>query len=211
MKTLILASVIFTAGLFQTRSSTIETGSVSSLGTDFFLNTAATMGGDANATTANFIRDFGSFDAGPFSLVSITGLAWASKGTGTTAGYARATFTFLGADNAVGGGDDVLIGTVADTLNFSGAGVYIWSFDTALANTITPNDFGINDFQITIEGFTDATETTAAPIYYKTTAGSSLASVKLSVAGEALAVPEPSTFALGGLAGAGLLFLRRRQ
>lgn len=102
------------------------------LGPDFFFDDAATGGSDN--TTSNFNRTVtGYWTTG--AMVNLTGLAWASSGSGTAATEATVTFTDLGADEAVGTADDVVLGSYSDDLVFSGAGEYLWIFDNNLSFT----------------------------------------------------------------------------
>ena len=107
------------------------------LGPDFLLDDAATGGGDTNLVTAEFDRDLTGLWIGTAGCdASISGIGWASPAGGTTATLATVTITYLGADGAEGGGDDVGFGSVTDTLNFTGVGEYFWQFDTPLTNRI---------------------------------------------------------------------------
>jgi arylsulfatase A-like enzyme len=155
-------------------ATTITAGSA--LGTSFLVNEAATGGNDNNAT--DFIRDYAGgtalYSAG--QAVSLVGLAWASSASGTTATSATVTFTDYGPDNTFGTGDDVVVGTVTDTLNFGDAGVYVWVFDS-------PVNFSAQGDGLRIRITSDGN------IRRKTTSGGSQGAVKLSIAG----TPVPST------------------
>ena len=205
-----LALAIAVAATMQTHASIIGTNDVTlTLGPNFFFDNASIGGGDTTAgSTVSFVRDFGILAGSP-STVSITGLGWASGGAGVTASFAKATISFLGADTVAGGGDDVLFGSVTDNLTYTGAGEYAWSFNSPLMALITPNPT-VNNFSIILRGFTDNTETTPANLRFKTTSGTALTAAKLSVAGTAIGVPEPSTLALVGLGIAGILGFRRK-
>ncbi len=205
-----LALALVAAATMQTQASTIATNDVTlTLGPNFFFDSASIGGGDITAaSTLSFVRDFGILSGSP-STVSITGLGFAASGSGVTALYTTATISFLGANNAVGGGDDVLFGTVGDSLAYTGAGEYAWSFTSPLLQSINPN-VTLNNFQIVFKGYTDNTLVTPANLRFKTTTGTALSAVKLSVAGTSVVVPEPSTLALVGLGIAGLLGFRRK-
>ena len=117
---------------------TIEKGDVTAeLGPGFFLDDAATGGGDTTTGNINLTRSFGGLQVGAQGgEVTITGVGWASSANGTTATEATATITYLGADGVWGGGDDVVVGSTTDQLTFSGAGEYVWLFDAPIQATI---------------------------------------------------------------------------
>jgi len=215
MRRIYLIVALSAVAVGQIQADTITTNDVTlTLGPNFFFDTAATGGGDTTlATSVSFTRDFGAFTTGP-STISITGLGWAVGGNlgvaNPTTFFADVTFTYLGADNALGGGDDVLIGTTSDNYLYQGAGEYAWLFSTPLSANITPNPT-VNDFLITMNGYTDNTLATGSNLRFKTTSGTGLGAAKLSVAGTPVVVPEPTTVALAGLGLAGLLAFRRRQ
>lgn len=165
----------------QLHAADIVTGDVTStLGPDFFFDSASVGGGtDFNSSNQGFARDFGALDVGNGgSNVTITGIGWASSAGGTVATEVTATITYLGADELVGGGDDVVVGSVTDTLVFSGAGEYVWDFDSPLTAVLSGEGSRFL-IQITANG----------NIRYKTFPNSSGAgNVKLSAAGTSTAV-----------------------
>lgn len=178
MKTLTTCLAGLCLGGTAARGATIETGDVNAvLGPDFFINAAATGGGNYDAVSADFIRDFGVLPIGSFgSLITITGMAWASPASDVDAGSATVTITYLGADGAIGGGDDVLLGSTSDSLNYTGADEYVWVFDSPISGII---DGVGGNFLINVTG--------DANIRYKQVGGAVPANVKLSVAGTAVA------------------------
>lgn len=112
-----------------------------SLGPDFFFDDAATGGSDN--TVSNFNRDLsGLWTAG--ATVTLKGLGWASSSSGTVATDATVTFTDLGPDETLGTADDAVVGSVTDNLVFSGAGEYLWEFDSDVSFVATGGSLRIN-------------------------------------------------------------------
>ena len=192
-------------------AATILTGDVTAtLGPDFFLDTAATGGGDFTVNqpaSGTFDRSFGTLNVGAGgSTITIKGIGWASANSATTNDATSATvnITYLGSDGVAGGGNDVLIVTVTDAYTFAGAaGEYVWAFDTAISATI---DGLNNQFRIVI---TPTNAGLNGSLSFKGATTASAANVKLSVAGTSVAVvPEPSAMLLGSI---GLLGLLRRR
>ncbi len=143
-----------------------------SLGPDFFFDAAAIGGGDHNST--NLVRDIGGFWTAGAS-VTLRGLGWASPSTGTTATQATVTFTDPGPDLAFGTADDAVVGTVTDSLVFTGAaGEFVWDFNSDIVFTAASSSLRI---QITSNANIRRKTTT--------TADTSAAAVKLSLAGVA--------------------------
>jgi hypothetical protein len=187
---------------------------ISTLGTDFFINTAATGGSDWNSFgspyTGNFTRDFAPLNVGAGgSLVTVTGLAFALPAGGNTDGNVlTATISYLGLDGAAGGADDVVFGSTQATLDYTtAAGVYVWNFDSPLTQTIE----GANSiFNVMLQSLPEENGGSSLSFRFKGTS-TTAASVKMTVAGTSVAVvPEPSTLALFGVGLAGLLIARRR-
>ncbi|MDQ8190634.1 sulfatase-like hydrolase/transferase [Roseibacillus persicicus] len=120
----------------------IVSGDVSAaLGPDFFFDEASTGGSDN--TVSNFNRDLsGLWTAG--ASVTLTGMGWASSGSGTVATEATVTFTDLGPDETLGTADDVVVGSVADGLVFNGAGEYLWQFDSPVSFVATGGSLRIS-------------------------------------------------------------------
>ncbi len=159
----------------------------SSLGTDFLIDEAATGGSDVDSfgtpERLNLDRDLGPLVPGAGGVdVSITGLAFGMPAAGNTDGnLITATITYLGADGADGGGDDVELGARSDTLVYTtGAGVYSWAFDTPVTGTI---DGANSRFRIRLESDPALNGGSTYNIRLKTTGGAEGA--KLSVAGTA--------------------------
>lgn len=123
------------------RAATIPQGDVtSSLGPGFFVDDASTGGGDVTVTqpaVASYTRSLAGLlspQTGPARL-TFTGFGFATSSAASenTATTLMVTLTYLGADEVVGGSDDVVIGSASGTYSFSGAGEYIFVFDTPLA------------------------------------------------------------------------------
>jgi autotransporter-associated beta strand protein len=122
------------------RAATFGAGDVTaSLGPTFFVDDAATGGSDSTVTqpaVASYIRSFAGLltpNQG-LSRVTLTGFGFATSSAAAenTATSITLTFTYLGADGAVGGGDDVAMGTATGTYVFSVAGEYVFAFDAPL-------------------------------------------------------------------------------
>ncbi|MCU0795410.1 MAG: PEP-CTERM sorting domain-containing protein [Akkermansiaceae bacterium] len=188
----------------QAQAATIVAGNVTTtLGPNFFFDSASIGGGDTNAAaTAVFARNFGALTVGAGgTTVSITGFGFAAGAGVITATEVSMTITYLGANGVFGGGDDVVMGTVTDSITGIGTGSeYVWSFDTPMVQVLD----GLGStfrFDLTTNG--------TGNLRFKTTSGTSAASAKLSVSGTSAAVvPEP-TFAM--LAGLGIIGILRRR
>ena len=105
-------------GLASAEAATIGTGDVTaSLGPTFFVDDAVTGGGDVTITQpvgGTYNRSFAGLlntNQG-LSRVTLTGFGFATSTAAAenTATTLTVTFTYLGADEAVGGGDDVIMG-----------------------------------------------------------------------------------------------------
>jgi Glycosyl hydrolase catalytic core/Ricin-type beta-trefoil lectin domain-like len=122
------------------------------LGPAFFVDDAAPGGSDAlvnQPNTGTYTRNFaGLLTANQgTTTVSITGLGFATS-TAVSSNDATSvivSFTYLGSDGAVGGGDDVVIGSTNVGFNYISAGEYACVFDTPLKATlnITATNFQI--------------------------------------------------------------------
>lgn len=126
------------------RASTIEAGNVTTaLGPKFFLD-EATNGGvdtdlhqDGTNKVAYLLRSFNGLltpHQGPTRVV-LTGFGFAlhTSATANDATSVAVAFTYLGADEAVGGSDDVVLGTATGTLIFTAGGEYVFAFANPLS------------------------------------------------------------------------------
>jgi hypothetical protein len=137
----------------QLHAADILKGDVTSLlGPSFFIDDA-TNGGvdtDVNQPSSVFLtRSFGGLltaNQGP-TRVSLTGFGFAlhTSATANDASTVTVAFTYLGADEVVGGSDDVSMGSTSGTLTFTSGGEYYFAFDAPLtANLdITGRNFRI--------------------------------------------------------------------
>jgi hypothetical protein len=121
-------------------AATIQEGDVtSSLGPTFFVDDTTLGGSDIDIghnTTASFIRLFNGQltpNQGPTRVV-LTGFGFATHTSTTTndATTINVAFTYLGADEVVGGGDDIPIGNATGDFVFSGGKEYTFPFDSPL-------------------------------------------------------------------------------
>lgn len=137
-----LAGVLLTSSI---QAATIEGGDVTAtLGPSFFVDDVAAGGGDvdiSHGATASFIRLFNGLltpNQGPTRVV-LTGFGFFTHpdAGSNDASSVAVTFTYLGADGAINGGDDVPIGTATGNLVFSGGKEYVFEFDTPLTADLT--------------------------------------------------------------------------
>lgn len=122
-------------------ASTITRGDVTNtLGPSFFFDDTLIGGGDDTAIAQPAVRAYGrnfsgllSRNQGP-TRVMLTGFGFAGQNTASdnTATTLTLTFTYLGADEAVGGGDDVVMGSAAGTYQFATEGEYSFAFTTPM-------------------------------------------------------------------------------
>ena len=183
----LVSSLLALTATATLRAATIQAGDVTNaLGPTFFMDDAANGGTDTDInqpTVAAFNRYFAGLltrNQGP-TRVTLTGFGFAAH-TSITANDATSvavTFTYLGADELLNGGDDVIIGTATGTYNFTVGGEYVFSFDTPLtANlTITGTRFRIQ-IAPTNAGGTGSLKLKTAALAYETTSG-----LRMSVAG----------------------------
>ncbi len=156
------------------------------LGPTFFVDDAAIGGTDTTINqpgTGSYIRTFGgllSSNQGP-TEVRITGLGFA---TSTSAAANDATsltvsFTYLGADGAVGGGDDVFIGSATGGYVYDSSGEYACVFDAPL---VTNLNISALRFQVSVA---PANAATNGSVLFKVgnIPYDSITNAKLSVAG----------------------------
>ncbi|MBX7207642.1 MAG: RICIN domain-containing protein [Verrucomicrobiaceae bacterium] len=113
------------------------------LGPSFFVDDAATGGTDATVnqpSSGSYVRSFsGLLTANQGSTtVTITGLGFATSTsvTNNDATSLTVTITYLGADGAAGGGDDVVIGSATGAYVYASSGEYGCVFDTPLTATL---------------------------------------------------------------------------
>ncbi len=172
--------LVFSLFAAAAMAGTISIGDVTAeLGPGFFIDDASPGGSDFSSGNANFTRDFSGMAVGTKgSDLIITGVGWASRISGTTATQATVTITYLGGDGLAGGGDDVPMGSRTDALVFSGAGEYVWPFDSPMVASI---DGSNSVFLVNIK-----TDGTGVITYKSNTA------VKLSVAGSSVALETPN-------------------
>jgi len=168
-------------------AATISTGDVTSaLGPMFFVDDALNGGADADInqpSVAAYNRYFSGLltrNQGPVRI-SLTGFGFAAH-TSATANDATSvaiTFTYLGADELLNGGDDVVIGTATGTYNFTAGGEYVFAFDAPLtANlNITGTRFRIQIAPTNTSG-NGSLKLKTGPLTYEAADGP-----KLSVAG----------------------------
>ena len=133
-------SLIALAAPPSLRAAIIQAGDVTNLlGPTFFLDEATNGGVDTDINqpgVAVLHRSFNGLLApnqGPTRVVLTGfGLALHTSATANDATSVAVAFTYLGADEAVGGSDDVVIGTATGNLNFTGGGEYVFAFDSPL-------------------------------------------------------------------------------
>lgn len=122
------------------RAATIGPGNVTAeLGPTFFVDDAVNGGGDATVNqpgVASYNRSFAGLltaGQGPCRL-TFTGFGFAAHTDPLVndASSLAVTITYLGGDEAVGGGDDVVIGTATGSYLFGGGGEYAFAFDSPL-------------------------------------------------------------------------------
>ena len=187
-----LIAALLAASCLSLPAATIEPGDVTStLGPGFFVDDVSTGGTDTDINhnaTASFVRLFNGLlvpNQGPTRVV-ITGFGFFAhtSATANDADTISVTFTYLGTDQAVGGGDDVVIGTATGTYQFAGGGEYGFAFDTPLAADL---DITGTRFRIQVKPLIDPPPG-ATDLALKIKTGTlisepSLTGAKLSVAG----------------------------
>jgi autotransporter-associated beta strand protein len=182
------------------QAADIVAGDVTStLGPSFFVDDASNGGSDTDINhnaTASFVRLFNGLltpNQGPTRVV-ITGFGFCTH-TSATANDATAitvNFTYLGADQAVGGGDDVAIGSATGNFVFTSGTEYVFAFDTPISADL--NITGTR-FRIQVTPF-NANHTTTPDVALKLKTGAlasepAVTSAKLSVAGVASSLINP--------------------
>jgi hypothetical protein len=113
------------------------------LGPAFFVDDAASGGTDSTINqpgVGSYVRTFGgmlSANQGPATIIiSGFGFATSSATASNDATSLTVSFTYLGADGAVGGGDDVFIGSASGTYAYSSNGEYGCVFDAPLSASL---------------------------------------------------------------------------
>ncbi|MEM6329129.1 MAG: PEP-CTERM sorting domain-containing protein [Planctomycetota bacterium] len=151
-------------------------------------------GGDSSTTTA--IGPQRNLDIptgmGPLNI-SFEGIGLNFRGgTSTSEETLTITIEYLGADGALGGGDDLVLGTETATLAFTSTNIYTAIFD----NPITALIDGVEDrFRFTV--------TSTGNMRFKQWGAMDSPSgqngIKVSAGGTVTVVPEPSTLLLLGM------------
>jgi hypothetical protein len=164
-------------------------------------------GGDTTGTTINLVRNFGTMPVGPLGTqVTLTGLGFGMPGNTNSVQEITATLTYFGADGVAGGTDNVDLGSVTFTHDFTTAGEYGVIFDTPIVGIVD----GLNSIfriQLTADSNIRIKNTFSGPANPSGQAG-----LRASVAGSlAAAVPEPTSVALASLAVCGAFALLRRR
>lgn len=190
-----LGFLAFATGL-PAQDGSFLTGDVTSLlGPGFFVDDATLGGSDTDINqpaTGVYLRRFNGLlvpNQGP-TRVAITGLGFATH-TSASANDATSiglTFTYLGADEAVGGGDDVVVGSVTGSFSFVSGSEYAFAF----TNPLTA-DLNITGTRFRIQ-VAPSNATNNGSLKLKTAALASepsLTGVKLSVAGAASPLINP--------------------
>lgn len=139
------ASLLALAAPATLRAATLQAGNITSaLGPSFFIDDVTGGGADADIhqpSAPAYNRNFSgplTRNQGPTRVI-LTGLGFAAhtSATANDATSVAVTFTYLGADELLNGGDDVVIGTATGTYQFSGGGEYVFRFDTPLTADLT--------------------------------------------------------------------------
>ena len=161
------------------------------LGPTFFVDDVTGGGSDTDighGSVAYFARQFNGLltpHQGPTRIV-LTGFGFFThtEPTANDATTVAVTFTYLGADGAINGGDDVSIGTASGSFTFSGGKEYVFTFDTPLvANlNITATRFLIQ-VAPTIANYSGPANTALKLKTGPLASEPSVSSAKLSVAG----------------------------
>jgi autotransporter-associated beta strand protein len=185
------------------RASTFQAGDVTSnLGPTFFVDDASNGGSDTDFShnaTLSFTRLFHGQLApnqGPTRVIlSGFGFATHTSDTANDATSIEVTFTYLGADGVVGGGDDVAIGTATGSFTFVPSASnpnaeYYFAFPTPLTADL---NITATRFRIQVKP-TNANHITMPDTVLKLKSGPlasepSVTSAKLSVAGVAKPLP----------------------
>ena len=140
----LIAFLLLGMGAREVSAATFVKADVTTLlGPSFFVDDAVIGGTDATVNqpaSGVYVRSFsGLLTANQGSTnVTITGLGFATSTSATNndATSLTATFTYLGADGAVGGGDDVAVGSATGAYVYVSSGEYGCVFDTPLTATL---------------------------------------------------------------------------
>ncbi len=172
-------------------ATTIQSGNVTtSLGPTFFIDDALNGGSDTDINQPGigvFNRNFNGLlkrNQGP-TKVTLTGFGFAAhtSAAANDATTVAVSFTYLGADEVIGGTDDVVVGTATGTYAFTVGGEYVFAFDTPLSANLTITG---TRFRITVTptnaGGNGSLKLKSSAISYEATATTS---ATLSVAGMA--------------------------
>lgn len=136
---------------------------------------------------------------GTAGTVTFTGLGLPLRGD-TAASHIDVTIVYLGPNGSFdnSGGDDVIIGTRSDRIGLSGTAEYVWQFTEPLSFNW---DGEQNNFRFELRGNDGAG--TAQNLRFKSRpvneSPAGFGGIPMSVAGNFVAVPEPSGFAFFGL------------
>ena len=113
------------------------------LGPTFFVDDAVAGGSDSTInqpSVVNYVRTFAGLLAANQGTteVRITGLGFATSTAASSndATSITASFTYLGADGAAGGGDDVFVGSATGGYVYASSGEYACVFDAPLVATL---------------------------------------------------------------------------
>lgn len=187
----LLASGFALAGPAMLRAASIEAGDVTTLlGPTFFVDDASNGGTDTDInqpTVAAYNRFFDGLltrNQGP-TRVTLTGFGFAAhtSAVANDASSVAVTFTYLGKDEALNGGDDVILGTATGNYVFTVGGEYAFAFDTPLSADLMITG---TRFRIQIAP-TNGSNNGSLKLKTGALAYETAASVKLSVAGVATA------------------------
>ena len=151
MKSATTLILVLTISVSAQAASIVKQDVTSNLLGTVFMDDAVTGGGDSTVHdntnggagtdfNRNFDLDGDGFIGAPglSGTISIDDFGFATSGTASANDATSVTFTFtyLGADEVIGGGDDLLLGSESVLYTHDGAGEYYVDFDTAITGTI---------------------------------------------------------------------------
>ena len=218
-----LACTVLMAMNLTANAATISSGDVTTnLDGTLFVDDAAPGGTDATKHDGDPFNPQRNFDLNGDGLIgapgvpgtiTIQGFGFATSGAtaANDAASVTLTFTYLGANENVGGGDDIVIGTETVNYDFTVGGEYFVNLDT------DPSAFidGLGDrFRISISpddldgGLQESLrikQVGPGGLMFETGGG-----IKFSVSGTFVPVPEPTSalLVLSGLVGLGVVCRR---